>query len=526
MALSWVEFSAASIHAQTAPVAAAVATVQSGAPATDEGMSTEVTINIDDGPIAQVLNAFSRQTGRSIVLGPEVTGKVTARLHGVKWQDALDAILRPYGFGYYQVGDAIIVSSVEKLPKTVAATVVSSGGVVAATSAALVAPPDKVVKVFVLKYLDAADVEDVVKGYLSQGGTIGRLVAKSQSWEDVGQQGGTSTSSENLGRLRRFSEKDDQTRGKTLVVVDTQAKIDQIAAVLAQLDTMPMQVQIEAKFVEVRANLLRDIGFEWGSGENGTVPGVKTVATTAGGKLYGAGAQQVSGSVKPAAFAPQTTALGGVLPLNGGMTLAFQKLSDFQFEALLHMLEEDASYNLLSSPRILAMNNQDAVIIVGQKLPIIKQDVSTASGGAPTVSTSLERYEDEGIKLKVLPQICDNEFINLIVHPSVRNLVGYQSGKAVSGAAQQSLTDYPVLATREAETQVMLKSGQTIVIGGMMKENKQTTQIKVPVLGSIPLLGVLFRRDTVSTEKTELLVFLTATIRNPADEKGVDAKAK
>lgn len=484
-----------------------------------------VTINVDDGMIVQVLNAFSRQTGRSIVVGPEVTGKVTARLSNVQWRDALDSILRPYGYGYYLVGDTIIVTALDKLPKD---TPTVASGSTAVASGTRVSPP-KVLKVFTLKYLDAADIEAVIKSQLSPGGTIGRLTMQSQSWKETGGMAQNNTSSESLGRLNRFSEEVGQVKGKTFVVVDTADVIKQVEAILEQLDKMPTQVQIEAKFVEVRADLLRDIGFEWGTGAGGaSAPGVKTIGTMERGKLYAAGAQQISGGVKPAGFVAQSSGLSGTAPFNGGLALAFQKLTDFQFEVLLHLLEEDSSYNVLSSPRVLTMNNQDAVIIVGTKLPIIKSTTESSNGGAPTTSTSLERYEDIGIKLKVLPQVCDDNYINLIVHPSVRDLLSYQSGRVnSSGAAGGSiaLTDYPVVATREAETQVMVKSGQTIVIGGMIRESKQTTQLKVPFLGSIPLLGILFRRDTVSTEKVELLIFLTAKVRNPMDEEGAKAPA-
>ena len=486
-----------------------------------------VTINVDDGMIVQVLNAFSRQTGRSIVVGPEVSGKVTARLSNVQWRDALDSILKPYGYGYYLVGDTIIVTAIDKLPKAGPATVMGGGSNAPTVMPAVLAPPPKVLKVFTLKYLDAADVETMIRSQLSPGGTIGRLVMQSQSWKETG--GGTqnSTTSESLGRLNRFSEEAGQVKGKTFVVVDTEDVIKQVEALLQQLDKMPIQVQIEAKFVEVRADLLRDIGFEWGTGAGGaSSPGVKTVGTTGAGKLYAAGGQQVSGGVKPSGFVAQSSGLSGTAPFNAGLSLAFQKLTDFQFEMLLHLLEEDASYNVLSSPRVLTMNNQDAVIIVGTKLPIIKSTTESSSGGAPTTSTSLERYEDIGIKLKVLPQVCDNDYINLIVHPSVRDLLSYQSGKVSTsgGEGSVSLTEYPVVATREAETQVMVKSGQTVVIGGMIRESKKTTQLKVPFLGSIPLLGILFRRDTVSTEKIELLIFMTATVRGSLLEEETAAE--
>lgn len=487
-----------------------------------------VTLNVDEGQITQVLNAFSRQTGRSIVLGPEVQGKVTARLSNVQWRDALDAILKPYGYGYYMVGDTIIIGAAEKINK--ASSTPEGTNAQAVTSAVMQAPaavppppPPKVVRVFRLKYLDAADVEPVVRNLLSPGGTIGRLVTQSQSWierEGEGDRVKFSSGSESLGRLKRFSENAAQVKGKTFVVVDTAEVLEKIAASVAELDRMPVQIQIEAKFVEVRADLLRDLGVEWGTGAGGaTTPGVTTIGTKSSGRLFAAGAQQISGTLPPVGFDPQSgVQFSGVRPFNAGLTLAFQKLTDLQFEVLLHLLEEDASYRMMSAPKVMTMDNQDAIILVGQKLPIINS-ISEAgvTPGTTVVRTSLDRYEEIGIKLKVLPQVCEDNHINLVVHPSVRELVGYQSANRTENADREGV-QYPIIAAREAEAQVMVKSGQMVVIGGMIRERKQNTQIKVPFLGSIPLLGVLFRRDTTDTEQIELMVFLKATICN-ADDK-------
>jgi type II secretory pathway component HofQ len=123
-----------------------------------------------------------------------------------------------------------------------------------------------------------------------------------------------------------------------------------------------------------------------------------------------------------------------------------------------------------------------------------------------------------------MPQVCEDNFINLIVHPSVRELLGYQSGKVGNASGDSSgvsLTEYPVIATREAETHVMIRSGQTVVIGGMLRDKKTSTVIRVPFLGSIPLLGLLFRRDMVVTEKFELLIFLTARVMDPNEKLSV-----
>ena len=113
------------------------------------------------------------------------------------------------------------------------------------------------------------------------------------------------------------------------------------------------------------------------------------------------------------------------------------------------------------------------------------------------------------------------KYINLIIRPSVREFVGTASGKVGTGTRATdtgiSLTEYPVLSTREAETQVLMESGRTIVIGGLIKDRKTSSTFKVPILGSIPIVGALFRRETEDNQKIELLIFLTATIRSPEE---------
>ena len=190
---------------ETSPAAAA--------PGSGSGISVEVvTITVDEAPITQVLNAFSRQTGKSIVVGPEVAGKVTARLTNIPWREALDTILRPYGFGYYLVGDTIVIGSLDKLPKSVQGQPVGGAG------APAVEP--LIVKVFQLKYLDASDAEELIKVQLSPSGKFSKLMIRSQTWEEKEDTGTkSSTSSETLGRLKRIQEKQEQSRGTTVVVV-------------------------------------------------------------------------------------------------------------------------------------------------------------------------------------------------------------------------------------------------------------------------------------------------------------------
>ena len=463
-----------------------VAAIATDAVSTNE---PQVTLIADDTLITQILNAFSRQTGRSIVVGPDVTGRTTVRLNGVPWEAALEAVLKPFGYGHYTEGGATVVCGVDSL----------------------------VPRVFTLKYLDASDVEEVIRTLMSPRGKFSKVMARGQSWGASTDSSSTSLAGgATMGKRQRSVENKELSKTKTMLITDIPAALSQIAMFLDKVDRVPSQILIEARFLEASPHVLRDIGIEFGTGANGvTTVGGQTVGISQGGDAYGIKGQQVSGGVAPGNFSAfSAPSMNATDPFNAGLNLAFQKLSDIQFQALMHLLQENASVNVLSAPRILTINNQEASIIVGTKYPIINSDASTA-GTTATITTSLRGYEDIGIQLNVLPQICDGSFINMVVRPSVREQVGSKSGKTVSGDVT-ALTEYPVISTREAETQVILHNGQTIVIGGLLKDKQTRTTIKVPFLGDIPLLGALFRRQTDQNEKIDLLIFLTASII-PAD---------
>jgi len=470
--------------------------------APEEGYSDVVTLNVQEASLKQVLNAFSRQTGKNIVIGPDVTGNVTMRLSNTPWQDALDVILKPYGYGYKRVGETIIVSKLEKLVEVEAVEPLVS-------------------KVFHLKYLDALAVKEMVESQLSPRGHMSALTVRGQKgWKPESR--ATRRQEGVTGALAR-RERDEVTerelemerlRSKTIVVIDIPAVIARITEILDKVDSMPMQVLIEARFVEVNANFLQDVGFEFGTGATGAqTPGVQPVAVGGAGGVFGVGAQSISGTLEPSAFDATSSEVSDTRPFNAGLSLLFRQLTDVQFEMILHMLEEDDTANLLSAPRILALNDQEATILVGTKYPIIETDQSGETG---TTSTSLDYYEDIGIQLNVIPQICENDYVRMIINPKVSTLIS--TTFAVTAGSETVLTPYPLLSTREAETQILVKSGETVVIGGLIEDNEETSELKVPFLGDIPILGRLFKRETLNNDKKDLLIFLTATIRLSAAE--------
>ena len=451
-----------------------------------------VTLSVENAEIAQVLNAFSVQTGRSVVIGPEVTGVVNMRLKDVLWKEALDVVLRPYGYGYQVVGQTIIVNDLESIQAAEVSEQIVS-------------------RVFRLKYLDASDVRAIIESQLSPRGSVNIISLRGQKGWEFESTGGAQSTRQGISAAKRLRESKDeqQIRTKTLVVTDIAAVLSRVEDMLKEVDIMPQQILIEATFVEVNSDFLQDLGVEFGTGATGAEsPGVETVGIQQGSEVLGFGVKQTSGDVDPASFDALSLGLSDSQPFNAGLSLMFQRLNDSQFQVLMHMLAEDVTAEVLSAPRILTLNNQEAGIVVGTKFPIISSDTS---GESATISTTLEYYENIGVQLNVVPQICDNDYINMIVHPAVTAQIGTASART-GAEGNIPLTEYPVLSTRETETQIMVQSGQRIVIGGLLEDQESRTVLKVPLLGDIPLIGRLFHRETETMTKTDLLIILSATI--------------
>jgi len=270
---------------------------------------------------------------------------------------------------------------------------------------------------------------------------------------------------------------------------------------------MPQQVLIEARIMEVNRNKLRDIGFDWGTG----TAGASSYATAPTDlrldqyKRQSIAGRNLSSEFTPGLFSSQegVTALPGTYPYKAGLELIFKQFTGAQFEVILHALEEDASTNTLSAPRIMTLNNQEASILIGTKYPILKTD-TIATTGTPVTNVTLDYYQDIGIQLNVVPQVCSADYVNMVVHPSVTS---YTTTKGTN--------EYPVIDVRETETRILMRDGETIVIGGLLKDVKNKENIGIPFLSKIPFLGKAFTRETSVNQKIDLLVFLTARIVKP-----------
>jgi len=186
----------------------------------------------------------------------------------------------------------------------------------------------------------------------------------------------------------------------------------------------------------------------------------------------------------------------------------------------LEALETVGDTNILASPSVTSLNNQEAKILVGTTEPYVTTTTTTTSSGPATTAESVN-FIDVGVKLYVTPAINQEKFIKMKIRPEI---------SSVTDTLETSTNNkIPIVETSQAETTVMVKDGVTIVIGGLIKEEKVNTTNKIPVLGSIPVLGAAFRSVDNSTKKTEIVIFLTPRIISgevPSERQVVFSRTK
>ena len=173
-----------------------------------------------------------------------------------------------------------------------------------------------------------------------------------------------------------------------------------------------------------------------------------------------------------------------------------------EFKLVLSALQTQNSTKLVSNPTVVTLNNSQATILIGQKYPIATPNITGGAGGGSNTITYSITEKDIGIKLEVLPQVNARGFIKLTVKPTVSSISGTVT--IPQGA------EYPIVSTREASTSISLKDGYTMGIGGLIQATDSKGETKVPILGSIPGIGRLFRSDTKNLESSNLIIFITA----------------
>ena len=299
----------------------------------------------------------------------------------------------------------------------------------------------------------------------------------------------------NNGTVGSATISSDPETGRIIVITDEDTSLH-ISQVISNLDIPKPQVLIKVVFLEVTYNNGFDIGIDAGF-KNSTVGNGKSQGTASGGNIFGgSGLNTIATNLQVNALGLPISAIGTTPPGAG----LYQILGN-DYQATLRAIATAGKTEVLSRPSILARNNQPATITVGQSVPLINSVRYDNFGNAINSVT----YTDVGIILKVTPFISADGLVEMIVSPEISSLTD-QSVTIANGVS------VPVIAKRSADTVVVTPNGQPVIIGGLMQNNKTSGESKIPLLGDIPLIGNLFKRQTRNTTKTELMIFLTPHI--------------
>jgi general secretion pathway protein D len=285
----------------------------------------------------------------------------------------------------------------------------------------------------------------------------------------------------------------------SLIIVGSPGDYETIKDMIQKLDIRRRQVYVEAAIVEMSLAKARELGFEFQATNMNQLDNNKT--NIVGGTNFGNIGTAMSG---PAGLAT----LNG---LNVGAvkgTFTFNGTTFLNIGALLHALQTDGDVNVLSTPNILTMDNQKAKIMVGENVPFVMSQSQTAAT-AGSILTQIDR-KDVGISLEITPQITSDDSVRLEIKQEISDIT-------TTPGLNPNIVG-PSTSKRSADTTVVVKDRQTMVIGGLIRDNLVTSTSKVPLLGDIPLLGWLFKFKTTKVEKTNLMIFITPyIIKNEAE---------
>ena len=283
-----------------------------------------------------------------------------------------------------------------------------------------------------------------------------------------------------------------------------------LESVISQLDIRRAQVLVEALIVEISDKLARDLGVQFlflGDGQSSPIA-TQRFGTPNPDLISTIGAETSEDSTISSTM--QTRAANSLLALDGlAVGVARYKASGTSFATILNLIAQDADSNVLSTPSIMTMDNEEASIVVGQEIPITTGETLSGSNSNPFRSVTRQEI---GVKLVVRPQINEGNAVKMYINQEV---------SSIFGPLGEMSTDL-ITNKRNIKTTVLVEDGETIVLGGLIDDDVQESVKKVPFLGDIPLLGRLFKTTSITRTKRNLMVFLRPTIvRNSEDVRAI-----
>ena len=443
-----------------------------------------VSIEAENADLVSVLKTIAEQADANLVVSKSVSGTVTLKLKDVPLTQALDSVLKSNNY-LYNLQDGIInVYSYSEVQQEQRFSEITT-------------------RVYTLKN---ADVSDLRRPLLSMKSVRGRIELNEKANQVI-----VTDTKEKISEIENAIAHMDQpqiTKKYTLLFADaadvktrleevitadkgtifvdertnsvivkaTPVIMNNIAGLIEGWDVQSKQVLIEAKILQVTLDNTDKTGFDW---------------------QFNPGKYDMNLS-----FAQGLTT-GGVFQVG--------KIPRNNYESVLEMLKSSTNTNVLSAPRVVVLNGKEASILVGSSEPYLVQSKDIDTG----LITTETKFMDVGIKLVVTPTITDDGNVIMQIHPEV------SSARRVAEVENALAVD-----TTQADTTLMIKDGDTVVLGGLIKDSVVKTVNKLPVLGDIPLLGVFFRNNTDQKVKQELIVFITPHLLNENGSNTIEKEAK
>lgn len=430
-----------------------------------------IDLHVSDASLLDVLRSLADKTRKNIITSKSVGGKVTANLYGVTFSEAMDAILHANGFAYREKGNFIYVYTAKEL-----ADVERS-------------ERKMTMQTFRLSYVTASVAKDMLRPALSEDAVIAvsadSVIGIDKEATDAGG--------------NHFAGSD------ILVIHDYEDRMDGIRAIIKEIDRRPQQILVEATIVQATLSDTNSLGIDF------TILGgvdFSSVGSTNSAVLANNAIGDPTGTIPPgsnpqadkltpaAAFSEKGyTSVGTNIKgqNNSGLNIgiAYDNIAVF-----LNALESITDTNILANPKVLTVNKQPGAVIVGRK------DGYVTSTSTSTTTVQTVEFLETGTRLLFRPFIGEDGYIRMEIHPE-------DSTGQVVVTGNFSL---PQKTTTEVTTNVLVKDGHTIVIGGLFREDNTISKSQVPLLGDIPWAGALFRSQTDTSKRQEIILLLTPHI--------------
>ena len=441
----------------------------------------KISLDFQDIEVRRVLQLLADFTDINMVAADSVQGNITLRLKEVPWDQALDIVLKTKNLDKRRNGNVIWIAPVSELIKA------EEEEAKALAQSVKLAPIQT--EYIQLSYAKAADIE--------------KLITQNKSAQNSNNSSNNSTNSSNDDKESLLSQRGSvsiDARTNTLIVNDTQPFIDKIRNMVDLLDVQVKQVMVEARIVRASTEFTKEMGVKWGILSQGITNNNNLLVGGSDTTLWDLRTPERDdelGGWKYNIQRPDNLNVDlGVANPAGRIAFGLISLSDFMLDLELSALQADGYGEVISTPKVLTADKQKATVESGVEVPY----QSTEGSGANATATT--EFKDVVLKLDVTPSITPDGKVQMALDISSDSIAGVTP-----------LGEY-YLNKNRLNTNVLVENGETVVLGGIFEQETLNQERKVPFLGDIPYLGRLFRQDTKSDNKRELLIFVTPRIVN------------